>query len=115
MNVTMTMEELDAIRNRAIEAETALVAFRREALAARQTDDTVIICAALQASIPLVQFAVANMSPEFQRGWPTATLREYAQALGRSPLADEFITEFANDLQAFANEADQVDRLRTKS
>jgi hypothetical protein len=110
MQITLTMDEFDELRRGREQAEQELKRFRDQARIARQVDDVAILCDALRASIPIVQFAVANLSPTFQRNWPTAKLRTSANAVSVSPVADEFITEFANDLKSFADEADHIDR-----
>jgi hypothetical protein len=69
---------------------------------------------ALQAVVPVVQFAVASLPPESVRGWPYVALEKFGQCLTAIPGGDQHMIELGHDLVIFAHEVEPFEKARAR-
>ena len=109
--VNLTLEELDVLRStsaRALARVTQLEAKLIDTLRRGVSPEPALVVLMLDAVLPVVQYAVANLPPETAPGWPYEALRAFGQFLkdmpGHEPLAA--------DLSARAAEIEPYERER---
>lgn len=110
--ITMTVHDY-----RAIEAQyEQLCKLLQEhaAAAPAPTADESLYRAALEAALPVVHFAIANLPPETYAGWPHGSLRGLGKLLLQIYPDDRAREPIALDFQHFADEAAAAESFRAR-
>lgn len=86
---------------------------KKRPLSGKASSDVNDLRAALEAALPIVQFAVSNLNPESVLGWPHKQLASLG-ALLRSTTDDPHLLEMATTFYYQAEHAADVDVFRAK-
>ena len=96
--------------------EDDLEAARKELAAGRRTPAPTIsendARAALEAAIPIVQFAAGSLNPESHRGWPHDCLHKLGELLEHTAGDDANRRQLGHEFQRLAKDAERVDDFR---
>lgn len=96
--------------------EDDLEAARKELTAGRRTPAPTIsdsdARAALEAAIPIVQFAAGSLNPESHRGWPHDCLHKLGELLEHTAGDDGNRRQLGHEFQRLAKDAAHVDDFR---
>lgn len=115
--VTMTAEEYDTLKKQSTDKDTMIADLNKKIVEARMGDPNASVAQLTQlvrSMLPIVQFAVANLSPTFTKGWPVQALLDTAGWLPALPDFSPFDAELGGELAKFANEcASWADKRRT--
>ncbi len=70
--------------------------------------------AALEAAIPIIQFAAGSLNPESHRGWPHDCLHKLGELLERTAGDDVNRRQLGHEFQRLAKDASRVDDFRDR-
>ena len=110
--VTMPLEELDVIKARASDAEALAITLQKQLVEARMSaadGEVRRLCESMRAAMEIVGYAVANLSPETHRRWPSNALRKLAEGILIMPDRTPYDLEMAHELTKFAAECETWD------
>jgi hypothetical protein len=113
--ITMSMQEYKELESQRDTAREEAAELRKKLHNAEMTDPGERIpglVRAIEASLPIVKFAVGNLAPETVRGWPYDELVAFAEELDKLPGADTRTREYALEFRNFVREAQDVERGR---
>jgi len=113
--MTLPVAQYDDMRNQVLARDQRIAELEAQLRAEQVVDPTGRVDKLLEiirSSIPVIQFAVANLAPETVRGWPRARLRQLGQLLGDMPSATQLDVELGLNLIAFAGEIEAVEAER---
>lgn len=113
--VNVPIDEWDEIRNREQKLHAEIAELTQKLAQAERTDPTGRLeptIEAVEAAIPIIQFAVGNLHPDTVRGWPDDALHTFADRLTAMPGATQIQKELAIELRAFAHQAEMRARER---
>lgn len=114
--ITMSLEQFDATRdeNKRLGIEIANLT---AALAAQKLEDPKVaeLAKIIRASLEVVGFATANLSPEIVKRWPYLALQTIAMNLEYMPDFNSHDAEFAAELLKIAAECRQWELKRANS
>jgi hypothetical protein len=105
--VTISLDDLDELRQARDKAERRAAEYKAQLLKEELDDPSGKVpklVACIQAAMPIVQFAVANLDPSITRNWPYEELAKFAEVLDKMPGVDELTKEFALEFRNFARE-----------
>ena len=115
ITLTITLEDLDAMRSRIAAADEHIHRLEAELVAASTRDASGLVPQLLDVIatvIPIVQFAVGNLDPATVRGWPHQLLDSFGEKLLTMPGTTDALKEFALELRVFARQAVEYERMR---
>ena len=114
--VTIDLEEYQAIRDKGIALEREVASLRESADVSRLGDEQAVLALheAFLASTEIVTFAIANLDPLAFRGWPHVALRAYAEALAIIPALPQGLREISADLVMFSETARKWEDARAR-
>jgi hypothetical protein len=106
--LTMPLDEYETLRRAVQEAEKENAALRAQLEKVNLSADDAVpkLATALNAALPIVQFAIANLDPDTVRGWPYETLRTLADTLQTVPGISAQTREAWIEFKKFASEAE---------
>lgn len=113
--VTLSLEELQEYvvkRNMAYNEVAALKEKLRVASLRADSEVTSDLVEALRAVLPVISFAVGNLSPEAIRGWPHDALKTFAGRLAVLFAGDDIVASLALEFGNFAREAASYEEQR---
>lgn len=111
--ITLPYERFKEIESQYRAARADAETLRRELAAATRPEGMAEVEPFVMAALEIVQYAVGNLNPESNRGWPVGALRRVADNLAElAPNYPGDIDSLVITLRAFAREVDDVDRTR---
>jgi hypothetical protein len=110
----MDITEWQELRNTIDALERDVAALRKRLAEARigACGDNRRLFEALNHTIEIVRFAIANLEPRTVRGWPHESLSAFAALLPDLPGIDRSLAESAGDLTLFARGAREWEEAR---
>lgn len=119
MNATVTIQlnDLDKLRKDLAMRDKLIEGLREEVHAARAYDPTnkvTELYAAVQAALPVVRFAVANLPPEMSPGWPYLALHSIGTMLQTIPGATVTDIELGLELVSMSREIAPFEQARAR-
>lgn len=111
--ITMSIHDFRHIERFVDELRAQINTLRARETPVRDADETTAdLIAALDAALPIVQFAVGNLNPESVRGWPYDAVQQLSALIAHLFPENSDRQSLAVTLQQFAKEAVEVEALR---
>ena len=111
----MPIDEYDTLRNKLTAAYGEVGALTEKLLQAERADPVeklALLLDGIQAAIPVVQYAAANLDPRVTTRWPHAALERFAVVLSSAPGLSHDARELALELHTVAVEAKALEQDR---
>jgi len=111
----MPLDEFQSIKDAKTTLEMELHALKQKIIETRMASadgEVGRLVDTIRAAMKVIGYAIANLSPEFNRNWPAQDLRDVATGVLVLPDATPFDCEFAHEITKFARECEAWDAKR---